>query len=346
VSGWAVRAEVLAQSGFNDARGAQSDADADSPYALGTALRDQPANEELGWAGPWAHESMTSIVQSDVVFEGDGAIVQGPGFSAAARPWLSAVEAGRFGVQLALRVEANAAANFFIGDGGHVSAHWAVAPGGAVLVFDGNDAPAPGFEPTVFQLQPDVWHMITVLGHQESRSWRLFVDGVEHQSQDALGFRSIDAPAFAQSYYWFDTQGGRTYVDAIRVFIPDGIMLEGTAEGGRLCAVIRSSVSERLPRLCTTTRAGQSAGNVLRQLAAEVNADPALAENGVHAVVTDDVFVIGADIERVEVNDEGLSQIGEQTGVMGRGALIAVLLLATGAALAWMRAQPKRPGGA
>lgn len=78
---------------------------------------------------------------------------------------------------------------------------------------------------------------------------------------------------------------------------------------------------------------------MLRQLAAEINTEPGLAAMGIHAVVADDVLVIGAEIESVDVIDEGLTQIGAQTGLIGRGTMIGVLLLATGAALAWMRAQ-------
>jgi hypothetical protein len=343
------RAEILAESGFNDAAGIHASERVGSPFILDAPLRVEGAEAEPGWAGPWAglsaHDSMKSIVQSRVVFEGDGAIVQGAEFNATARTWQRVAEVGFLGVQVAVRFVGNARARFSVGDGDHVSAQWVIDQGGNFVVFDGRVGDTAGLRPTEFRWQTGRWHVVTVIADSESRGWLFFVDGVPHDPQDGLEWRSIDAPAFAQSSWWFESEGGTQYVDAVRVFVPDALILEGRAEGGRVCLAFRMSARTVLPEVCSETQPGQSVNEVLLALGHAIESDPVHVEHAIHPVYGDGLMLVAPDIEWADVDDPGLTRIGEQTGVRGRGAVIAVLLLATGIAAAVWRSRSSGPRG-
>jgi len=187
---------------------------------------------------------------------------------------------------------------------------------------------------------------VTVIVDSGSRGWLFFVDGVPHEPEDGLEWRSVDAPAFAQSSWWFESEGGTQFVDAVRVFVPEGLVLEGTAQGGRICLAFRMSASTVLPEVCSDTRPGQSANEVLLALGRAIEADPVHAEHAVHPVYGDRVMLVAPAIEWANVDDPGLTRIGEQTGVRGRGAVIAVLLLATGIGAAVWGSRSWRAKGA
>src|SRR4051794_9926886 len=73
-------AAMVAQSGFNDAAGINSNITQDSPYTLGQTV-DGRGSEEPGWAGPWsisrgggAGGTEAGTAQAAAAFEGDGGL--------------------------------------------------------------------------------------------------------------------------------------------------------------------------------------------------------------------------------------------------------------------------------
>src|SRR5262249_2941057 len=87
-------APSVSRSAFNDASGINSNATQDSPFKLNSLL-DGGGVGEPGWNGGWVgHETWASLVQSDVVYEGDGAMRMTAGTSGAARLWSPTVASG------------------------------------------------------------------------------------------------------------------------------------------------------------------------------------------------------------------------------------------------------------
>src|SRR5262249_49054429 len=63
-------AQFIAQAGFNDASGINSNGTPNSPYTIGGPVAGAGVGEP-GWAGPWIG---SGTVQSTTTFEGDGAV--------------------------------------------------------------------------------------------------------------------------------------------------------------------------------------------------------------------------------------------------------------------------------
>src|SRR5437773_666266 len=63
---------IVAQTGFNDAVGINSNPAPGSPYQLG--LVNNQGGVESGWARSWGEPLSLGVVQNGVVFEGDQAL--------------------------------------------------------------------------------------------------------------------------------------------------------------------------------------------------------------------------------------------------------------------------------
>ena len=111
---------VIAETGFNDASGVNTDGVPNSPYELGSALIGQPAADEVGWAGPWENGHVSTVypytlaptVQSSVVFEGDGAARFWP-TSNTWRKWLTPLD-GQFVLEYRLRFDAGSETTMYL----------------------------------------------------------------------------------------------------------------------------------------------------------------------------------------------------------------------------------------
>ena len=98
--------DLIASSGFNDAKGLNGNPVPGSPFLFDTPNRAGGLGEP-GWAGPWdAHPDI--VFQSKVVFEGDGALyLKGrPNFGPYCRRQLVQAQTGRFQVEYHVQVPA------------------------------------------------------------------------------------------------------------------------------------------------------------------------------------------------------------------------------------------------
>ncbi len=217
---------VIAETGFNDASGINSDGVPDSPYQLNTSLPGQPVTE-LGWAGPWFQQHFNDsvpTVQSGVVFEGDGAGWL-PSITNTTRQWADPQD-GQFVIESWMRFTAGFQGTVYTygdewpsGDASNVATQWRAGPtDGSISVYDGvGDLSSPR-EYTGFQFVPDKWHKFTQIIDYPSQTWRFFMDDVEYLAPDPLGFRGTPPPL--DGFHVLSTSSG-AYLDELRILVPE-----------------------------------------------------------------------------------------------------------------------------
>jgi hypothetical protein len=221
--GQASRAAVVAETGFNDALGINSNGTTDSPYELNATAHGQGAGE-TGWLGTWQVVSgpvTNSNVQNTVTLEGDGALHAQPTTNTY-RSW-AAPQSGIFTVEQYLRFTENSRSVIYLyeSSGGVISAGesgpvWNAFPDGTVSVNDGIGDGGGMIEDTGFDWEADVWHKFTTLVDVPSQTYRFFMDGNEYLAPDPLGFRG--APTSIDSInYLAEVSGSGTYIDSLRI---------------------------------------------------------------------------------------------------------------------------------
>ena len=230
---------VIAETGFNDASGINSDGVANSPYQLGSPVVGQPASEP-GWAGPWIRTSEhlgPTMVQSGVTFEGDGAGLFQP-TSVTARYWTEP-QSGQFVVESQMRFTANSQTVLYIyGDepaGAEGTTFW-VMNDGRIEVRDGVSDASYAREDTGFTWVPDEWYKFTQIIDYPNQTWRFFLDDVEYVGPDELGFRGTPTPLDSITIL-SEISGSGTYIDALRISAipePSSLILLATGALGLL----------------------------------------------------------------------------------------------------------------
>src|SRR5262249_23198207 len=164
--------DLIASSGFNDARGMNSNPVPGSPFILDTPNREGGAGEP-GWKGPWlAHPRAT--FQSKVVFEGDGAlrIFGRPNFGPNYMRQLAQAQTGRFQVEFYLQLEAGGRIGGYLwqdrhGGADHSGPNWG-AGGGKFSVW--------GYPDTGFKILPGRWYKVTFRIDVPKQTWEFFLD--------------------------------------------------------------------------------------------------------------------------------------------------------------------------
>jgi hypothetical protein len=205
--------DLIASSGFNDAKGINSNPVPGSPFPLDTPNREGGVGEP-GWARPW-DASPDIIFQSKVVFEGDGALyLKGrPNFGPYCRRVLTQPQTGRF--QVEYRVQVPAGTNNYALQiwKDYNSGPFSSGPisGAGDGKFTGNEVPDSGFK-----CVPGQWHKVTMRIDIPKQNWELLVDDKPYPKP--LKFR---AKVESLSCLTFIVEGG-VYLDDVRVTrLPD-----------------------------------------------------------------------------------------------------------------------------
>lgn len=219
---------VVAETGFNDASGINSDGAPHSPYRLNTSLPGQPGSEP-GWLGPWHQQHLNDsipTVQSQVAFEGDGA-GWFPPISNTARQWTNP-QAGRLIVEYQMRFTAGSLSALYTygsewpsGDPSNVATHWEAHPDGNITVVDGTGSGDGADEDTGFSWVPDQWHKFTQIIDYPNQTWRFFMDDVEYAAPDPLGFRGAPPPLDGIHVLSQASAGTGVYLDELRIMVPE-----------------------------------------------------------------------------------------------------------------------------
>jgi serine/threonine protein kinase len=200
--------DLIASSGFNDARGLNSNPAPGSPYPLDAPNREGGAGEP-GWAGTWPADPDATF-QSKVMFEGDGALyLKGrPNIGPNYRRQLAKAQTGRFQVEYHVQVPAGSS---FVGylwkdfHGGALNSgpNWG-ARGGTFTVH-GQD--------TGFKCLPDRWYKLTLRVDVPKETWEFFVDDKRFEAPKPLPFRAKVAYLDVINFL---VEGG-VYIDDLRV---------------------------------------------------------------------------------------------------------------------------------
>jgi hypothetical protein len=200
--------DLIASSGFNDARGMNSNPVPGSPFPLDTPNREGGAGEP-GWAGPWPADPKATF-QSKVVFEGDGALyLQGsPNIGPNYRRQLAKAQTGRFQVEYYLQVPAGSSCGGYVWKDFHGGAfnsgpNWGA--GGGKFTVHGLD--------TGFKCLPGRWYKVTLRIDVPKQTWEFFVDDKRFEPPKPLPFR---AKAAYLDVINFLVEGG-VYIDGLRV---------------------------------------------------------------------------------------------------------------------------------
>lgn len=212
---------VIAETGFNDAWGINSDGVANSPYQLGLPVVGQPPSEP-GWAGPWTRTSPhygPTMVQSSVTFEGDGAGAFSE-ISNTSRHWISPQDE-QFIVECWMQFTADSLTAVYIcGDDCtelNTAAQFVARQDRRVYVLDGVGDGSKPLEDTGFRWVPDEWHKFTQIIDYPNKTWRFFMDDVEYLAPDDLGFRGTPAPLYGINILSNVSHGTGVYLDHLRI---------------------------------------------------------------------------------------------------------------------------------
>jgi hypothetical protein len=214
--GRVANAVIIAETGFNDASGINSDGTANTPYTLGAQLHGNGA-VETGWAGAWNQTTTVSATRGSVntttVFEGDGAarFESGPGTNSAAntanfnRSMSSTFSTGIFTVDYYFRVEQmtnNRTMVLYSGSNGgtqhssliqitHTAADGNFNLGG----YHGNGAGGITLIDSNQDLAPNTWYKLTAKLDIDALNWDLLLNDAEVLSD--LGFRHNTSAALS-----------------------------------------------------------------------------------------------------------------------------------------------------
>jgi serine/threonine protein kinase len=203
--------DLIASSGFNDARGMNSDPTPGSPFALDSEGKKGGAGEP-GWAGPWSTPSSPQVsFQKKVVHEGDGALYLSKG-STDRR--LAEALGGQFQVEMFVQVPAGGGFLCYLKNGAAPWAGdgpvWNVGDGKFGVLGDDEKLRATGFV-----AEPGKWHKVTLRVDVPRNEWQFFVDDQKFETPRPLHFRR-DQASLDTIWFQCETQAG-IYIDALRI---------------------------------------------------------------------------------------------------------------------------------
>ncbi|MBI3839046.1 MAG: PEP-CTERM sorting domain-containing protein [Planctomycetia bacterium] len=233
-----VQAVIIAQTGFNDAMGINSNATPNSPYQLspvdfGASSVHGHGIGEPGWGGFHAYwivggSVFTATAQSDVTYEGDGAMwvrnssnpqrsfpEQSSGQLVVEQYVRMAVAVSPATLMFNLNNDPNTASGNTIlpAQPSLVGPEWFADSDHHFKIVDGvGDGSLNHVVDTGLMWMPDQWHRIDMLIDISSRTWQFSVDGVQFSSPHPIGFVGSIASLAALEY--IGTFGG-AYVDAL-----------------------------------------------------------------------------------------------------------------------------------
>ena len=230
-----VDAAFVAQAGFNDTAGINSNPLANSPYLLGGSVSGKGIGEP-GWAGPW---SGNGTVQTSTVFEGDGALQITP-TAAPFREWTAQLT-GQFTIEQYVRFTEGARLVAYTEQGTSESTAlhgpiWQAFPDHHFNVIDGTgDGGFPVPIVTDFTWQPDVWYKITVHANVATQTWDFAVNDVPYVSANPLGFRG--SPTAITEVRYLSEGSGLVFLDSVSIVPEPSTGVIGTIGGLLLLAL-------------------------------------------------------------------------------------------------------------
>ena len=210
-------APAVFSAGFNDAVGLNANPTADSPYQLNSTVVGKGAGEP-GWSTNWIRNTGFdghAIVQSDVVYEGDGALRVSTGTNALLREFAPAQTTGIVYVTQMLYIPPNGGVQQYIqGDGSNefeaTAAQWHAFPSGNFMVLDSGV-----YENSGIPVPVNAWTRVDLAIDIAAQTYRFFVNNIEYTPADPIGFRG-DPTAIFRVVYLLENPAGY-YLDELRV---------------------------------------------------------------------------------------------------------------------------------
>ena len=208
---------LYASAGFNDATGLNGSPTADSPYQLNSTVVGRGAGEP-GWSTNWIRSTGfdgSSIVQSAITYEGDGALRVANNTNAILREWAPAQATGVLTVSQMIYIPPGGGFQQYIqGDGGNeaqaTAAQWHAFPNGNFLVVDNGV-----YENTGIPVPVNTWTRVTLKIDLAARTYDFFVNGVRFQPPDPVDFRGNPSALFRVVYLLENPAG--YYLDALQI---------------------------------------------------------------------------------------------------------------------------------
>jgi DNA-binding beta-propeller fold protein YncE len=205
----------FAASGFNDAKGINSNATPDSPFPL-NKTNVAGGKGEPGWADYWP-ANPNARFQKEIVFEGDGALylTGSPSIGTNYSRTLKRPLSGTFQVEQYVRLPKGGSVFEYVNEGKGTGPMWSVKADNYFRVLNGDERGDGKWIDTKLWCKPDNWYKVTVTVDLGRRTWGFAVDKQSHE--EALHFRH-NVSAIDGINYMTDTQAG-VYIDALR-FLP------------------------------------------------------------------------------------------------------------------------------
>ncbi|OWK38030.1 S1C family serine protease [Fimbriiglobus ruber] len=213
---------LIAESGFNDAKGINANPQPDSPFPLGKRGV-EGGQGEPGWETNWAGLGLDRVeYQSEVVYEGDGALrIHGGTVQPHRR--LSKPQTKALLIEQYVRVPSGGGFKAYVmGSDGQTTLcgpHWG-AEGGQFRVFDGDERGSGRWVDTGIDCVPDKWYKAVVLTDVKNHRWEFAVNDKKYEHTD-LHFRG--RPDAIQGVNFLVENAGGMYLDALRILpAPEG----------------------------------------------------------------------------------------------------------------------------
>ena len=227
---------ILAQSGFNDQSGINSDPAPNSPFELGASVHGRGVSEP-GWSGGWFVSDGGCACGFDLgqavstpTFEGDGALHVRLGLFR--ETWMHrAFESQSDYFLLEQRVRLPANGNMASRPYGSEQGPAAFGPvWGATTqfgVYQGDGQGSGAWIETGIPVLPLRWYNVSILADVQAQTYEFFVDGVKYESAVPLRFRGSPA-AILNVDYLADSD---LWLDAIRIRSLDRLQQWATPRG-------------------------------------------------------------------------------------------------------------------
>jgi hypothetical protein len=204
-----------AASGFNDAKGINSNVTPDSPFPL-NKINVAGGKGEPGWADYWPANGNARF-QKEVVFEGDGALhLSGsPSIGTNYGRTLKKPLSSTFRVEQYVRLPKDGGLTGYVRDGQNTGPNWSVKADNYFKVLDGDERGADKMTETKLWCKPNTWYKVTVTVDMDKRTWQFAIDDNVHEGD--LHFRN-NVTAIDGILYMSEFTAG-AYIDAVR-FLP------------------------------------------------------------------------------------------------------------------------------
>ena len=203
---------ALIVAGFNDAEGLNANPTADSPYKIGDQLVGYGTGEP-GWENVWSlgvGDPWRARVQSDVVYEGDGAVWLPNYTTAISRRWTPAQTTGIVHISQMFYFPPNGGVGQYItGDGPTTAeataAQWDATPSGTFRIVDSGL-----WDDTGIPVPVNRWVEVYIEINIAAQTYEFWADGQHYTPADPTGFRGDPTAIFGVAnllehpvgFYW------------------------------------------------------------------------------------------------------------------------------------------------